>query len=220
MSPFYSIFLERVIVNALSAARTRKKDKFINFASDLYHYGREFVINNREPDYKLSDIEKIEEEYQNLDIKETKQKIDYLPAEFEGQEPSKKNYYYKYGKYDENGKFIEKPTNREYFNSLVEKHEKEFSKFYTSSIIIKEVTENDENDENENNLEEKLKNILDTENETITNTDIYLLPKDTNILKTKYSAEQLKKYAKTLNIKYTGTKIEIADRIVNKLNTL
>lgn len=175
MSPFYSIFLERIIVNAFSTARLKKKDKYIDFASDLYHYGREFVINNREPDYKLSDIEKIEKEYQNLDIKETKQKIDYLPAEFEGQEPSQKKFYYKYGKYDSNGKFIEKPTNREYFNNLVEKHEKEFSKFQTSSIIIKEVTENDENeniiiyDDNEIN-EVSFENIF---NSKIIDTHIY-----------------------------------------------
>ena len=78
----------------------------------------------------------------------------------------------------------------------------------------------------EETLEAKLQNILNEENISLNaseneseDEDVYSLPRNVSVLKNKYSADKLKHFAKTLNVKQTGTKKEIAERIINELNS-
>ena len=94
-----------------------------------------------------------------------------------------------------------------------------------NDIVLSEEVSQEEVSQNEVSLEEKLKNILEQENISLNpseteseSEDIYSLPRNVNVLKNKYSADKLKNFAKTLNIKQTGTKKEIAERIITELN--
>jgi hypothetical protein len=78
----------------------------------------------------------------------------------------------------------------------------------------------------EDTLEAKLQTILNEENISLNaseneseDEDVYSLPRNVSVLKNKYSADKLKHFAKTLNVKQTGTKKEIAERIINELNS-
>jgi hypothetical protein len=91
--------------------------------------------------------------------------------------------------------------------------------------VSQEEVSQEEVSQEEVSLEEKLKNILEQENISLNpseseseSEDIYSLPRNVNVLKNKYSADKLKNFAKSLNVKQTGTKKEIAERIITELN--
>ena len=94
-----------------------------------------------------------------------------------------------------------------------------------NDVVSQEEVSQEEVSQEEVSLEEKLKNILERENISLNpseiasdDEDLHSLPRNINVLKNKYSADKLKKFAKSLNVKQTGTKKEIAERIITELN--
>jgi hypothetical protein len=93
-------------------------------------------------------------------------------------------------------------------------------------VVAEPVSELTTTTTEEDTLEAKLQNILNEENISLNaseneseDEDVYSLPRNVSVLKNKYSADKLKHFAKTLNVKQTGTKKEIAERIINELNS-